>query len=314
MRAFLTFLFKLLTSVRLAVVLIALITLCSLTATFIPQKQAPEYYRSHYPAVAADAIVFSGYADFFHSAPFFILAGLFFINLSACTVNRFVSRVMRGAPRRYGPDIIHAGLLLTVIAGVLSLINRWETVITLREGDRRLFPDGSVVTLASFEYRRYPDGRPEAWISRLKVEKDGKTTEAAVEVNHPLFLGAVTLYQSSFDERATAYLDSPEGHFTLWKNEAVETGEGTFVFLGADTAPGSALFGLLDPAETRVVERRTAAPGGRIGPLVLRRVEVSYATGLQAVVDPSSWLVIPALIVAAAGLVLTVIQKLKEQR
>ncbi len=311
MRTFLAFLIKVLTSVRLAVALIALIALCSLAATFIPQKQAPEFYRSHYPAPVADLIVSSGYGDYFRSVPFFILAALFFSNLSACAVNRFVSRAARGAPRRYGPDILHAGLLLTVIAGVLSLATRQEAALTLRKGDRSALADGYTVTLSSFEYHRYPDGRPEAWISRLIVEKDDRSTEAVVEVNHPLFLGNVTLYQISYN--SAAFLDSPQGSFTLENNEAVETGQGTFVFLGPDAAPGSALFGLLDPGESRVVERMTAAPGGQIGPLVLRRVEESYATVLQVVRDPSSWLVVPALIVAAAGLFLTMIQKLKER-
>jgi hypothetical protein len=307
-------LLKVLTSVRLAAVLIVLIALCSLTATFVPQKQSPDFYRSHYPSPIADLLLYSGYSVFFRSVPFFVLVGLFFVNLAACAAHRFVTRAARQAPRRFGPDIVHAGLLLIVIAGVLSLAGREETMLALKEGERRALPGGYAVTLTSFEYRRYPDGRPANWTSRLKVEKDGTTTDEAVEVNRPLFLGAVTLYQSSFQEFATASLDSPSGSFTLGGNEAVDTGAGAFVFLGPAAEPGSALFGRLDQTESRVVERETALPGGRIGPLVFKGVAVSYATGLQAVIDPSSWLVIPALVVTAAGLVLTVIQKLKESR
>jgi uncharacterized membrane protein YhhN len=52
--------------------------------------------------------------------------------------------------------------------------------------------------------------------------------------------------------------------------------------------------------------------GGTVGSMSLKQVFTYYITGLQAVRDPASWLVVASLVISAAGLVLTMLQKRRE--
>ncbi len=297
--------------IRAAVVVIILIAVLSLLATFVPQRQPAEFYTTRYPAFAAGLIVFFSFNDFFRSAVFLILTGLFFVDLALCSLIRLVTRISTRAPKRFGPDVIHLGLLLVIMAGVFSFAAREEFSFSMKPGDTRNFPGGYRVSLVSFEFKRYPDGRPADWISRVRVTRAGRTTEEAIEVNHPLTLGGVTLYQSSYQEFASVQLSGDAGTIEVMQHESFSTADGTFAFLRPGSSPGSAVFGRLSTAGA-IMDYAAVENGGTVGSMSLKQVFTYYITGLQAVRDPASWLVIVALVISAAGLLLTMLQKRRE--
>jgi hypothetical protein len=173
------------------------------------------YYEEKYSPPVARLILAIRFHRLFSSTLFLVPSAVFFLNLSVCAADRIVKRAQRGAPRRYGPDLIHIGVLLLMIGGIMRLTGRQEDYIRLSEGESALLPSGHRILLTSLVRNSYPDGRPREYVSRVQVFKEGsieKTEE--IRVNRPLSVGGLKVYQDSFtvvpmllllDERHTEY-------------------------------------------------------------------------------------------------------------
>lgn len=311
-------LFRRLKSVRLAVGLIAYLTVSSILATLVPQGGAPDEYRSLYPGFLADLILQTGFDRFFNSVFLFLLPSfLFFANLSACTVDRFLRELKKKGSRRHGPDILHVGLILLAIGAVLSASLHREESMTLVPGSRVNLPDGSVLTLKDFRFEQYPDGRPKNWTSVFDLAgKDGKAVKENYElrVNTPLRYGGFTFYQASYTPYPVLELKSRDGlPVELYQGEEIKLGDTAYYFMALTGEPAA--------ADTRAVVRvddgRTpkvlrAAAGEPVGTLSVAGFRQELATGIQAVRDPGYGLVLPAMLIVALGTALTFIQKIKE--
>ncbi len=311
-------LFRRLKSVRLAIGLIAYLTVASILATLVPQGAAPEEYRTLYPGFLADLILQTGFDRFFGSILLFLLPSfLFFANLSACTVDRFLRELRKKGPRRHGPDVLHLGLMLLAVGAFLSASLHREETMTLVPGSRVNLPDGAVLSLTDFQFERYPDGRPKDWTSVLDLaDKDGKAIKEKFElrVNSPLRYGGITFYQASYTPYPVLELRSRDGRgVELYPGEEISLGDTTYYFMALTGEPRA--------AETRAVIRvddgrapavLRAAPGDRAGDLEVAGFKEDLATGIQAVRDPGYALVLPAMLLVALGTALTFIQKIKE--
>ncbi len=159
---------KTLTSIKLAITLIAVIGVGSLLATVVPQGK------------------FSG--TYFGSALFLVPLVLFFLNLGACTVDRLRRELRKKTRHRHGPDILHVGLLVLILGGFLTAAARKEGMVMLAPGESVDLPGGEILRLVRFEEERYPDGRIKGWTSIVDVEKNGTSIHAgqSVKVNIPL--------------------------------------------------------------------------------------------------------------------------------
>ncbi len=311
-------LFRRLKSVRLAVGLIAYLTAASILATLVPQGAAPEEYRSLYPGLLADLILQTGFDRFFRSLLLFLLPSfLFFANLSACTVDRFLRELRKKGPRRHGPDILHLGLVLLVVGAVLSASLHREETMTLVPGSRVNLPDGAVLSLTDFRFEKYPDGRPKAWTSVFDLtDKDGKPVQQKYEVrvNTPLRHGGITFYQASYTPYAVLELRSRDGQpIELYQGEEIKLGDTAYYFMaltGEIAAAGTRAVIRVDDGRTPKVLR--AAPGDPAGDLAVAGFREELATGIQAVRDPGYALVLPAMLLVALGTALTFIRKIKE--
>jgi cytochrome c biogenesis protein ResB len=169
--------FRLLSSLKFTVALLALLIVLSAISTFSAQPEA-----------------------FFGTLGFFALAFLFFVNLCCCTLRRFTRELKKTSGRNFGPDVLHGGLILFMIAALISVYNRMEGHVMIQEGETVQMPDGSMLTLEECEYQQYENGRPKDWISYLTVTRDGETllSRAPLRVNHPVTLNGYTLYQVSY--------------------------------------------------------------------------------------------------------------------
>ena len=299
-------------SVRLAVVLIVIIIVLSFLATLVPQGRPDQWYEARYAPPLLALIDTLQLRNFFSSLVFLVPVGFFTVNLAFCTVDRLVRRARTGAARRHGPDLVHIGLLVLIAGGLATGLGRHEATWTLAEGDEAAIGSGYTLHLVSFTYVTYDNGSPRDWISTVNVLRDGRGVGAAIpiEVNHPLRLKGITVYQSSYDVTGTLRLRDPGGADVPppEPGDFFDQGGFRFVFEG---------FRRQGDAWTASFERRRGgAPqetvvlrvGDSIGPFTVTGIEGREITGLKAVSDPGLAPFAVALFLITAGLCLTFIQ------
>ncbi len=185
---------------KLTVVVLISLIITIVPATVITQYQNPGYYLTSYPGGRGALILITGYDHFFSSPLFLLLAALFWINLATCTGKRFFRQVKKKGSRRFGPDILHLGLLILILGGILGFFTRQEGIVFLAPGERAALPGGSFLTVKDFIYETYPDGRPSRWLSDIIISSgpDSPGIEKAVSVNNPLRIHGLVIYQASY--------------------------------------------------------------------------------------------------------------------
>jgi hypothetical protein len=306
---------RFLRSVKLAVAIILVLTALSICATLVPQGKEAAFYERAYPLLLGQVLGATGFADFFRSVPFFVLTALFALNLAVCAVGRMVDRMRAGAPRRFGPDIVHLGLLLLIAGGALTFALRTEKTFALGEGDRAEISPSYSISVLSLEYRRYDNGAPEAWISTVAVfhGNEVEIPSASIAVNKPLRLRGVALYQSTFGAQGTLRLKDGEDAYTLSSGQGFKSGDSALYFTGVEKKPDGDWAAVFEQWEgDALVSRTSLSAGDPLEPFIVVGVEGRFVSGLLAVDDPGALPVIIALAVVGIGLSLTFIQKRRE--
>lgn len=313
-------LYRFFRSVRLAIVLILLLTALALASTFVPQGEPAGFYASRYPRFVADLLVATGMTRFFTSGLFLAPVVLFTVNLGVCAVDRFVTRARTGAQRRHGPDLLHAGLLLLLAGACVTSLARQEKTFWMAEGEQAGLDSSWTVTLLDFEFQRYESGAPKDWISTVSASRNGAVVVSSfpIEVNHPLRIGGMRIYQASWTVEGTVRLrDAAGGAVTAMTGQGFQDGESFWYIAEVRHPPG-----VPDPGRPQawdaVVEEwnghelastRTLAAGDSLGPFRIEGVSGRLLTGLRSVRDPGFPLVLAAIALAAFGLALTYLQK-----
>jgi cytochrome c biogenesis protein len=100
----------------------------------------------------------------------------------------------------FGSDIVHAGILIILLGGILSGIGRFRGNVNLIEGSTVNVPMADFqIRLDKFETEFYPSGAVKDWKSTLTVIDSGREAVAkTIEVNHPFSYGGFVFYQSSY--------------------------------------------------------------------------------------------------------------------
>ena len=243
---------------------------------------------------------------------FIIPSFLFFANLSACTVKRFVRELRKKSKRRHGPDILHIGLMALVIGSIWSFSGHQQGSVTMAPGDGVNLPDGALLHLDDFRFERYDDGRPKDWVSVVTISKDGAIVKDKVEVrvNSPLRYGDLTFYQASYEEVPSLVLgDSAGTELVLAQGEERVIDDIAYLFMAPDADAKRAVIRVGSGAEGKTIK---ASPGDMVGSLKVTGIRAQLATGLEAVTDPGFPLVLAALALIALGTTWTFAQKLKE--
>ncbi len=283
---------RVLTSVKVAIALIAWLVLGGIAATLVPAL-GTGFFRS----------------------PFFIAPAIaFFVNLAACSVRRLVRELRRPGRHRHGPDVLHLGLLVLMVGAVISYQGKRMGTVSLAPGESATLPDGSTLTVTDFRFDRYPDGRPKDWATTVRIERDGQTLldGFVLRVNRPLRRSGFTYYQSSYGERWQLGLRTGTGpDITLHEGEQA-TLDGTVVaFMSAEAVDGFVRAVVrVGEAEAMTVVR--AGPGDTLGGAVVTGVRAVLTTGIQAVADPGWPVVAAAFALIAIGTAFTFFQKLRE--
>jgi cytochrome c biogenesis protein len=305
-------LYKFFKSIKLAVVLFLIIAVLSILSTLIPQGKDTAFYFHTYGAFWAQGILRLRFNDFFRSLLFLIPVGLFFLNLSVCAIDRLVNRERRKARRRHGPDLIHFGLLLLIFGAMFSVFGRREGMVYMGEGDEIRLPGEYTLQLLDYKYEEYENGRPKDWISTVEVSRNGELLIASfpIEVNKPLKIGEIKVYQTSFAREDRAILRDAEGTSApIGSGEGFELEGAVVIFQGIE---GNAAVFEKWESHTRTEVYRVAI-GETIGEYTLEELGSRDVTGLKAVKDPGFVPVVIALIMVSAGLTLTLVQKRKDR-
>jgi hypothetical protein len=298
-------------SVRLAVVVILLLTVLSLLSTLVPQGREAPWYRGAYGPAFGGLITALDFDHYFSSVLFIAPAFLLALNLGVCTVDRMVRRLRRKAQKRFGPDIVHVALLVLIAGGIATGLGRQEKIFYLSPGEQLNVAGRYTIRLLSFEYLKYENGMPKAWISTVDVLKDGvlQTASFPIRVNHPLRLSGVSIYQASWDNQSTfLFRDSSGNQATAHIGDAFRDGD-TLWYLTDTANEGTTAAALLQQYRgTKLVSERKLAISESFGQYTLTGITPKMATGLQAVKDPGFVVVIVAVVLLAAGLILTFVQ------
>ncbi|GAB1433658.1 hypothetical protein MASR2M29_22840 [Spirochaetota bacterium] len=304
--------FERLSSMSLAVWLLAYLVLTCILATLIPQGLAAETYEATMPRLVAKLVTGTGFDHFFSSMAFLMPVLLLFVNLSACTIKRFIKEIKKKRNRKHGPDILHLGLVFLVIGAVLSFSGYKQGSIMLSSGEKVTLPDGAVLKLHEFRFERYDDGRPKDWVSLVSIEKNGQAVKDNYElrVNHPLRYKDLTFYQMTYKEKVALALFGPNGERHLinqgeWRN--FDTG--TIFFIAPSPDGDMAMIRISDKHGDRVEQ---LAKGGRVGAYISDGFVFGYQSGLEASSDPGYPMVLISLLLIALGTAWAFLQKLRK--
>lgn len=304
--------FSFLKSVKLAIVLIALLTALIVAGMVIPQANLkPALYAQWWASHPGVAVVVQrlGLDHTFTSWWFLAVVGLFFVNTLACTVDQAVNAwrlawssrsgglqpagagTSAGYPeeiatsvlhgRRYvvrgwdypaegtwvflaeknragywGSVIFHAGLLLIILGVVYGSLGRFEGVMLLTEGERRVEGHGEYIHLEEgpafaeahpgFEVglervRHFPPTQktPAGMTSGLTL--DGKPFQLGQQA--PLVYRGFRIYQDRFGDAVSLESDPGRGaplQFTAGLLDQITT-DGSKVSRGSLVIPGTAV-------------------------------------------------------------------------
>lgn len=304
-------LYRFLKSVRLAVALLLAIALLSVLATLVPQGREEAFYFHRYSPALARLLLALDFDTFFRSWLFLAPCSLFCLNLAVCAADRLARRLRRQAPPRYGPDLIHFGLLVLMAGALLSGLARREAPFRLGAGDAVELAGGYTLRLLDLAYESYPDGRPKDWVSRVQATRGDRVLveSYAIEVNKPLRLPGIKVYQSSFGREEIARLRSPDGKVAVMaRGEGFRWKDAVLVFDGLEGE--LAVFERYENhAKTDELWVGVSMP---VGDYTLLEVSSRMVTGLRAVKDPGLAPVIAGLALVAAGLGLSLLQKRKD--
>ncbi len=222
---------------------------------------------------------------------------------------------------RFGVYVVHLGVLVVLIGGLVTAIFGYRGYMNLAEGTSSnlvsYFSGPKIVELPfyvkcnKFKIDFYPSGMPKAYISDLSIIENGKEVlRKKIEVNHPLKYRGIYFYQASYGQgEAFLKIVSPKGQ------EVIGVAFGQPVKLGKDTylkivsIDGNTMTIGIEFIQNGKVQE------GVIKPFVLYKVpgtDKSFAmvdfkpvfyTGLQVSKDPGTWIVWVGSIILIGGLI-----------
>ncbi len=258
-------------------------------------------------AVLTGAATFFDWPGFFESPYFLAPAGLFALSLLTCTINSLVTRPIRPFTG-YAHDVIHLGVLVLLMGGLLTLLAAREEQVVLDVGESMTLREQWEVELISSERTR------ENWESMLEIRREGELIgRERLAVNSPVKVGPVRLLQQSWEEARVLILEDDTGRrYTMAPGEGFAAGETVIILEEAPQAELGLRFARFDESKRQgtiaIEEGMSVAELGVIGS------EQRVRSGIQVVYDPGAPVALAGALVLIAGLILYVIRKIGEER
>lgn len=125
-----TNIWKFISSVKLAIWLLAAIAAISMLGTLIPQNEEPALYISKYGSAGYDILLKTGLIRVYSVWWFILLLVLFTINLTACLLNRFSLK-----RRSLGSVLSHLSVLVILFGALIGLLWGEKGYIRISRGE-----------------------------------------------------------------------------------------------------------------------------------------------------------------------------------
>ncbi len=217
---------------------------------------------------------------------------------------------------RFGVYIVHAGILIVLVGGLLTAIFGYRGYMNLAEGSKSnlvtLFGNGKIIELPfevqcdKFTIDFYPSGMPKAYISDLEVIENGKTVKKQrIVVNTPLSYRGIYFYQANYGKGRVYFfkkinqkakeqpiIDALGQPFYVGKGK-----DGIKYYLSPVAMDGQFIFVdlITQNGETLAQAKMTSGQWYRIpqtGQFVaIGGADNAFYTGLQVSYDPGTWVV-----------------------
>lgn len=205
-------LIKALSSLKLTVALLLVITALCVIGTVFPQ---PGIGVPSYPAGGSWRRSLLSPYDIFHSIWLIVAGALLCVNLVLCMRKRLNLR-----RRSLVMLLLHCGVLLVIAGYALGALGI-DGFVEIPEGgsaSRVWLADGTPLDLGfevrceRFEVEYYDNGMPREYISDLSFEKDGRVEgRARLRVNHPARMEGFGFYQQNFRHSLSAVVSVSDG-------------------------------------------------------------------------------------------------------
>ena len=196
---------KFLTSMKFAIILLVILSLAMAGGSFIPQKLTLAEYTNMYSERAAAAIFALGLDDVFHSWWFLALFILLCLDIFFCNVTKLPAllRRVKAAPKPkagvFGPFVSHVGMLLLIIGFVLGQVTKEEYTVYGYPGQiKDLGETGISVGIDDFQVSFNEDDSVSQYTAGLVLLDDSLIVRTQASVNHPAEAMGYKFYQNSF--------------------------------------------------------------------------------------------------------------------
>ena len=159
-----------------------------------------------------------------HSVPMYIMAALFAVNLTLCTLKRTEWAAKKSAlkfdPAVWGSPVLHIGLIVIMFGACLSWLIGRQTYYEIPVGEVAQFAgrSGTIdMTIGDFHVEYYEDNNsPKQYITDLILDnRKGETVKETVYVNAPVRYDGVTIIQQSYGFNYRVKLATPYTSRTL---------------------------------------------------------------------------------------------------
>lgn len=315
--------FSFMRSLKLALVLISLLAFFIVLASLFPQQQEAAFYQTLWPGPLYFLFSFLGLENFFRSWFFYFLSGAFTINLLFCSLYRLIKNLKK-RKADFGPDLVHLGLLILIGGAVLSLGSRAEKAAWYYEGDELEFNQNISLKIEEISMENYTDGRPKAYLTRVEIQyadQKKQAREYLIQVNKPLILDGISVYQASYQTKAILLLQNKNEEKTVvYQGETFQLGLDLYCFMSRLERPGHGKFParrtyfLEKMKDHQPVEKIKLKEGMFLADQQIISLRAIHLTALQFVYDQGEILVFCGLLVCALALIYTYLYKLLKGR
>jgi cytochrome c biogenesis protein len=222
---------------------------------------------------------------------------------------------------RFGVYIVHLGVLVVLIGGLVTAIFGYKGYMNLAQGASSnlvtLFGSSKIIELPffvkcnKFTIDFYPSGMPKAYISDLSIIENGKEVlRKKIKVNDPLKYRGVYFYQASYAQgEATLHIKEKD------KSKVIKIAFGQPVKFEKDTYLSLVSF----DSKTMTIGVELLQNGkvreGAVTPFTFFKIpntdiyfavidiRPTFYTGLQVSKDPGTWIVWVGSTILIAGLI-----------
>ena len=207
--SFLRRLFRFISSMKFAIILLVILVLVCFAGSFVTQNQSSAWYAAQYGERTGGLIMALRLDDVFHSWYFILISGFLCLNLLLCNVvrlPRLIGRTRKESTARaklgcWGAWITHVGVLLLILGYSLGQMTYKEYTVYGVPGQTMAIGDtGLVLTINDFSIGLRDDDTVEQYTSDITVYDIGRSSEgssAQVSVNNPADLFGLRFYQNS---------------------------------------------------------------------------------------------------------------------